>query len=151
MNPNPSALDMSLLDTEEMIDKRDQLTAGWRHMDTLIHFDVAGGSQGVVCDDSVSNLGYNVKWIQVEANIEAEGSLWRAMLHGQLQRGDSVKETAIRLFNPVGQKTHKYAFYIRVPKYFQKGKFKLFVTSPGDLRGTVRSLRVIIMHVFVRP
>ncbi len=153
LNPNPSPLDMSLLDTDEMPDGKERFNEVrlGRRDDTSMVLHKTGDGQVVLYEDSVKTLlGNEVLWIKVEAKVAVKTGLWKAMLNGCLQRGDSTKQTAIRLFNPVGEETHQYAFYIQVPEYFRDGKFKLYIASPGDFEGRLERLQVIRLYTPVK-
>jgi hypothetical protein len=140
LNPNPSPLDMSLLDTHEVLKDENGFHS------TLIFSQQAmrkvrfsSGGNATLFEESMKGISKAEKWIKVEAQINAPNTLWGSKLGAELSVGDSVKRTEIRLFNPVGERTSGYAFYMRVPEYFSSSMLKLYITSPFNFDGEVMS------------
>jgi hypothetical protein len=146
LNRSPSPLDMSLLDTREWLssEKGYQVTI---LQQPAQHIQFSGNGSATLADIRLDSLQLKSEvWLRVNARITAPGKLWHSWLNAQVQTGDSVKKTSIRLLNPVGEKTGAYAFYMNVPPPFRKGNLKLLVSSDYDFEGSADSLSVTILQ-----
>lgn len=148
LNPRPTPLDMSLLDTEEWLsserqfktEKIDLLTT-----ERMLHF--AGSQSAILCDTSLKAFRIQgTEWLRIKAHIEAPGKLWQSRLIAELRNGDSVKRTAIRLFNPIGERSGDYAFYMQVPAHFQNAALKILISSDFDFEGKANSLTLALLR-----
>jgi hypothetical protein len=149
LNPNPSPLDMSLLDTNEVLNNE----AGYQKK-TLIQIDSVSGvhfpanSSSVLAD---TNLGDNTAtnttvntWLRIDAEIKAPGCLWKSYLNAELQQGDSIIHGRTRLFSPISREgeINTYAFNMRIPPYFKQSRVRLFISSAFDFKGAVQKIKV---------
>ena len=146
LNPHPTPLDMSLLDDEDFLS--DPARYKWeRLVDSnqayAIHF--AGNAQAVLAD--IPSLGAD-KWLEIECTINAPRCLWQSYLNADLKKGDSVKHTKVRLLNALTEsgKTNKYAFYVKVPSFFNGANFKLYLSSPNNFDGVVEQTFVNTLY-----
>jgi hypothetical protein len=144
LNPHPTPLDMSLLDTDEWLSDEDgyvqQPFIIMKHP-LLLHF--AANASADLADTFLAKTGAaGTQWLKIEAHIRAPQHLWKSALAAELRVKDSVKRTAIRLDNPVGERTGDYAFFMRVPAYFNGAQLKVSVGSAFDFDGVAE--RVIV-------
>lgn len=142
LNPNPSPLDMSLLDNDEMIAGESKYKAV-----KLIQADTAqiasfpANGSYTLAQSAISETAAE-QWLKIEARIKAPGCLWQSYLHAELKMGDSVKHAQVRLFSPISKnnETNNYAFYMRVPQHPAHGQLKVYLSSPNDFKGIVESV-----------
>lgn len=144
LNPDPTPIDMSLLDGKDLI----------RNESNYEQSDFAGSIQPAylqfpanekaVLLDTILNIPPNTAeaWLRVDADIHAPDRLWKSQLVLELQSGDSVLRRFVRLYNPVGEKTGCYAFYAVVPEAFYQSRMQLFVGSEFDFSGDVRTFKL---------
>ncbi len=145
LNPNPSPIDMSAIDSNEIISNE----AAY-HKTVLINRDsiltILGGATYPLTEIKLQDhngAGAN-SWLKVECSIKAPGYLWQSYLNATLQQGDSTKQSRVRLFNPISKddSINDYAFYVRVPQYFERASVKVNVSSAMDFKGVVYKLKV---------
>lgn len=140
LNPHPDPVDMSALDTNDILDHegryRQSNVVSKQYPD--VHF--AAGGRAVLLDTAIRLTGK--AWLKTEATVIAPDHLYQSMLQAELQVGDSVLRRKVRLFNPIGEATHQYAFYIKVPEAFDQSQLRVYLSSPNDFTGTVTALRV---------
>jgi len=144
LNTDPSPIDMSLMDTKTVIaDESRYEVAPFTQLSTPIAVAFAANEQHILIDTVLPAFDPSTEyWLKLDAKIDAAGSLWQARIGMRLERGDSTLQSSIRLFNPVGERTGAYAFYLQVPHYFQKAPLKVFLTSQFDFSGELRGLHI---------
>ncbi len=150
---DPSPVDMSLLDSNEVITNESRYKATlMADIDTswLVQFE--GNSSLVLYQASLNSDNerrekIELAWLKITAEIEAPDHLWATDLHASLQRGDSVKNARVRLYSPISKNedANSYAFYMSVPAYFKSGELKVYLSAPYNFSGTVRKLSVVQM------
>jgi hypothetical protein len=141
LNPAPSPLDMSLLDTREWLSSEEgyaRESIGAIARPVPVH--AKAGTKARLLDTALPALP--ISWLKIEARIVAPGGLWRSSLVAELQAGHSVKRSAIRLDNPVGERTGDYAFYMRVPPEFHGGRLQILLGPDLDFNGTLERLQI---------
>lgn len=142
LNPHPTALDMSLLDNDEIL-RSENGYATKIITDTLIgvvQFP-ASGSYTLYQKDLMRQAGGGT-WLRIDCNIKAPGCLWQSYLNADLKSGDSVKHTKIRLFSPISynDSINAYAFYMSVPPNFTAYNFKVYLSSPFPFQSIVQKV-----------
>jgi hypothetical protein len=146
LNPQPSALDMSLVDTREWLSNEKGYHSTVLQLPSK-HIQFGGNSSAMLADISLDSFKLKGDaWLRVNAHITDPGRLWHSQLNAELRRGDSVKKTSIRLLNPIGEKSGAYAFYMHVPSPFRKGRCQVSVSSGSDFEGSVDSLSVTVLQ-----
>lgn len=146
LNAHPSPLDMSLLDTQEWLNDDHKYRRTVLNLPSQNIQFTAGGSALLanLALDSFKLQGDS--WLRIAAHIDAPEKLWHSYLKAELHAGDSVKQTSIRLFNPIGQKTGNYACYMHVPVFFRNASLKILLRSDYDFAGKVDSLKVTLLQ-----
>lgn len=141
LNPAPSPLDMSLLDTRDFLpDAADRPAI--RLLDDTARMPLRSDRGGALPVAHVAvPPGLGARWFKIEAQIDAPGSLWEAGLAADALQGDSiVKQTTVRLYNPVGEQRHQYAFFLHVPGPPQA--LRLFLATKHPFAGRIDWLQV---------
>jgi hypothetical protein len=143
LNPNPSPLDMSMLDNEELLGSE----AGFNKqtiaaIDTVTHVHFKAWSAAVLFEGKQARAG-NEEWIKIESDILAPGCLWQSFLDAEVV-GDTVKLSRVRLFSPISKNdsVNRYEFYMQVPEQFKGYTIKVYLTSQLDFNGVVKNLKV---------
>lgn len=147
LNPHPTPIDMSLLDTPEFPRKSElEYPNSILQKDSLISVSIEGAGSASFCTMQVKKSIYQNErgqhWLKVEATIIAPDNLWERSLAAELRRNDSVKSVAVRLFNPVGERSNQYAFYVPVPAYFVESTLSLMICSPYNFKGAVKRIQI---------
>jgi hypothetical protein len=146
LNPHPDALDMSLLDTREWLRSernRKTITVRWPRQSV----QCARGNSCMLAEIPLDSfrLGHEA-WLRINAHITAPDKLWKSYLSADIRNKDSVKETRIRLMNPVGRKTGEYACYMKVPGYFRDGILRISIYADNDFKGMMDSLELTVLQ-----
>ncbi len=143
LNPNPTPLDMSMLDNDEMLGNEH----GYHKKiifqdDSEKSLSFAGNSSVAITQaaigDSSAGHGPENEWLRVDCEIKAPDCLWQTYLNAELT-GEPVKRARVRLFSPisVNNQFNKYSFYMRVPENRHPSQLRLFINSPFDFKGVV--------------
>ena len=148
LNPNPTPIDMSLLDNDEVLnDETGYQTTTLINTDDIIQIHSTSNVSDTIANVIISNRGIAPKesWLKIMCTIKAPGCLWQSYLNAILKAGDSSKHCRVRLFNAISKDTatNQYACYMRIPPYLQNGTLQLYITSPNNFSGTIEKITVI--------
>lgn len=151
MNRHPTPLDMSLLDScdvlkhEKGFRKEDLFT-----IDSAEEVNCTAGNRGEIAEftimDSINFKGKGENWIRVTAKIKARRGFSDSYLNGEVIASDTVKRCRVRLFSPISQpgEMNDYAFYIRIPRNADLPvKIRIYMTAMSHFSGDVNQVHVI--------
>ncbi len=152
LNSHPDPLDMSMLDTPEMLGSED----GYRYTilysaDSSSDVMIAGGTEANIYEtllgDHIQSNRKDNEWLKIEAQIQAREGFYSGYLNSELQDSDSVKRNRIRLFSPISKSgvSNPYEFYVKVPPEFSLSRFRLFLSSTNNFQGTVEKLKISLL------
>jgi hypothetical protein len=150
LNPDPSPVVMSLLDTDERLNERksynNQILLSY---DSIQKINVLENAYFVLYESEVNqnitNANQNENWYKFEASIKINSTNPRGcFLISELILGDSVKQNKIRIPNANSKPgaINDYAFYVNVPAYFEKGNVKLYFKSGSAFDGELRKITI---------
>ena len=150
LNPHPSPLDMSLLDTNDRLrDERAYAKKVLFFADTLSKIVVPEKSEMVLFK---SEPGKNVgkpadddQWLKIEMSMKINNpEAWGGYINSELKTESTVKRNRIRMRNPIFKPgvLNDYAFFVKIPPYHHSCDFKLFVNSPGQLDADLSRISV---------
>ncbi len=138
LNPNPTASDMSLLDT------KDRLTDGSSYHRTLLFktdqiIPVKAGT--VLFEDSLHSTGSEETWYKIEATIQAGRGLWESHFVTSL---NTMAETKIRLSNPLTSegKENDYVFFIKCGTIKTPTHLKISLQGNPELSGQLSHMTI---------
>jgi hypothetical protein len=152
LNPHPTAIDMSLLDTDEKINnEKKYLKETLTEIDSISKIKIMPYASKLIYEtkigkDIIKNNNLE-NWIKIESTIKYNFPLWESYINSDLQNGDSIKHNRIRLNNiicPPG-KINNYAFYVKIPGFFKRSTFRLYINSFGGFEGELRSLKITFL------
>jgi len=154
LNPNPSPLDMSLLDTDERLyNEKKYHKEIIVDIDSTLNIQISPYSSNLLTETKIrQDLLTDKKldnWIKVESAIQVNQGFSSSYINSELQIGDSIKHSKIRLFSPISQsgQTNEYAFYMKIPDYFKEGFFKLYISSSGsEFEGIVKNIKITYLN-----
>jgi hypothetical protein len=143
LNPHPSALDMSLLDTAEMPGSLSSFSRQLVCSDSKLH-TVKKGDTLLQCQFQPTLNREQEVWLKVEARIFAEKELWNSYLHCTLMQ-DTAKEVKIRMFRPLAEigRYNGYAFFIKVPDATKPCILSLKLDGNEQFEGNVQDIRLV--------
>jgi len=143
LDSNPTSLDMSLLDTDEIIDdesfyNRTILSSSNKSK----ALNIAPNQPAVI---SETKIGKGKKgWVKVEANFKATDGYNSANLHGKILSGTEVKEVLFRARNPIckANQYNLYEFFVKVPYSKKETSVIFLITSSEEFNTTLKSYSV---------
>lgn len=137
LNNNPTAVDMSLLDTDEVLDDHSEYTEKviYRSIDP-IKIDERPFFKTKV-------TGTDDTWLRIIASIKTENGFQSSYL-GCRTLGKKQKKRHVRLFNIYCESwlSNYYEFYFRVPKSGQND-IELFVESEFEFSGVLENITIV--------
>jgi hypothetical protein len=154
LNPYPSPLDMSLLDTNDRLcSERHYRKTVLFNADTSIKTTIPEYSEKVLFESKIGNNNVNIApndaWIKVEMRIKLNNpGIWGCYISSELKVADSIKINSIRMINPItkaGQE-NDYAFDIEIPPYFNNSNFKLFIRSSSLLDIDIKKISIQYLY-----
>jgi hypothetical protein len=155
LNADPTPLDMSLLDTDERLyDENNYQKNIIANIDSLLHSQIGPDSTAVLFQTNINNKSENETqpedWIKVETAIQVDKGLSGSYINSELQVGDSIKHTKIRLLNGITQpgQVNNYVFYMRVPSFFKQNSFKIYFSSNEweEFEAEIKSLKITCLQ-----
>jgi hypothetical protein len=113
LNPNPTALDASLLDTDERLEDETgfQSSVVFFTKDTSIVFE--SGTIDIATVPLNKPIAGKTNWLKIELEGVTTKGLWQSYLISQLEYADSIRTTKVRLHNEINKegKETKVMFY----------------------------------------
>ncbi len=153
LNLKPGPLDISLLDTDEILKKetsyKKKIIA---IIDSSIVIKKSPDSSALLINTTISqNISNDMQldsWIKIESKIQVSKGIWESYLNSQLQTDDYIKHNKIRLHSPIRKsgETNEYAYYVKIPENFNEGSLKLFITSTSEFEGVMRYLKITYLN-----
>lgn len=144
LNPNPTPLDYSMLDNEDMLRREKGYTKTTVYQNnTKQTVQFAGNAQAVLCDTQLHLQGKET-WLRIDCQINSIQGMWGAYLHTGITAGDTTLQNKVRLFYPTSaeNKVQDYSFYVEVPEQFRNCRLKLYINRDGDYKGEVMDVTI---------
>jgi len=149
VNPHPTPLDMSLLDTNDYLgNEKGYIKQVLVYIDTVRHLQVSPNTpivllNATILPDSVYKP-VTEAWLKIEAKIKAGKGFSESYLNSQLKVGDSIKHNRVRLFSPISMQggSNEYSFYIKLPDCSQRNRLQLYIRSSSDFDGEVEKIKI---------
>jgi len=140
LNPSPTPLDMSLLDTEEFINDESDFKKTEIYSSKQVSI-LDGGWGKLKTYGSTSIHNSNGNWIRVDARIKMNDGYSMSFLNCKIKTKKGNKDSKIRLFSPISNegKINNYSFYVQLPKNKGFTEIELSIFSEGYFSGTVES------------
>jgi len=149
LNPHPTPLDMSLLDTNDYLSNENKYgKVIIAHTDSAHHIKSPQYAHTLVLETTVKpdslNKAITETWLKIEAEVQVTNGYSNSYLTAELETGDSIIHRKLRLCNPicVDGKINTYAFFITIPKHTVKNQLRLYTYANSDFEGTVENIKV---------
>ena len=147
LDPSPSPLDVSLLDTREWVRNESRYSvSSVLETDSTIRLDIAPGSTMTLWEIKSLNrkLPCKVQVLKIETNLLIQKGLQGSYLYAELASSSRTKEKKFRLANPISPLGYlnPYAFYIYVPEDFTEFNLKLYLTTGTKLEGNCEKIKI---------
>lgn len=139
LNSNPTAIDMSLLDTDEVINDESD------YSEKIIHQSIEPTPINETPFLSTKLKGKGDSWLKITASIKAENGFQSSYLACKMGNQKQEKKKRIRLFNVYCNegRSNYYEFYYHVPKEKRNGTVELFVESEFEFSGILENITVV--------
>jgi hypothetical protein len=145
LNPHPTPLDMSQLDTNDYLSNETSYKAT-----TLITRDSSHSiKSGPNVSTPILTLNINAssvkeKWLKVEAEVKATEGFGESYITYDLHWANQTKHSKVRLFSPISPagELDSYAFYIQLPEPDKQNILTINLFSTGELQATTGRLKV---------
>jgi hypothetical protein len=149
LNPHPTPLDMSLLDTNDYLNNENNYRSKLiLHSDSALKLFFHQNTpelllETIINTDSINNPDQD-NWLKIEAEIKVNQGFSSSYLCSDLRTGSTDKQNRIRLFSPISTEgeINKYAFYMKMPNIPGKSILKLYISSGTDFEGILNNIRV---------
>jgi hypothetical protein len=150
LDRHPTPIDMSLLDSNDILTKEKNYNQQILiYNDSSININIHEYTSKVLFEtklgQSTTSSSNKICWLKVESKIKLSTSIGGGCyLNSELKTGDSIKLNRIRIVNPLTKygQDNNYAFYIKIPAYFQKSHFKLYINSLSHFDGELKKMKV---------
>lgn len=144
LDPSPSPLDMSLLDTDEILSNPEDFDKTPLVSSTSSGDLIQTPGQPLLLYNGGLDYAGEERWLHVKAQVYGGEGFHCGHFKCDLSVPDSVKTVQIDLRNAMtGQHLdNDYEFFVEVPEEFQKPKVNLVLESCADLVGEMKSCEV---------
>ena len=144
LNPSPSVLDMSLLDTDEFIDDESNYKSVKIDYSQLSNQKKTKLSGGWGTPIEITRTTFNAtkdNWIRIDARIKVQSGFSSSHLACKVESKQGDKQSKIRLFNPISEegKRNNYSFYMKLSEFDSNGSIQLFIEADYAFEGTIDS------------
>jgi len=152
LDSDPTPLDMSLLDTDEIL----PLSAGSASNDRIV-FDLESPMQiesrydsiGFIMKEQFDSKGARNKWLTVRAKIKSTVGMSSSSINCKVYSEHVLKEKSFRLFTPISKEgeLNTYEFSFKIPETDYPFELSLFIVPLGEYKGEVKEFIVKEMNL----
>jgi hypothetical protein len=149
LNPNPSPLNMSLLDNNDVLYNENKYTQSTIiQSDTISTIDITGNSKKILFETQLgldTTKGTGEAWLKIEATIYFNlKDTWDCHLNTGLENLEATKYNKVRLVNPIVKKQgdNDYTFFVKIPENLRQSHFVLFLSTGSSLKATLKKYKV---------
>ncbi len=149
LNPDPTPLDMSVIDTNEIPGNENKFKQKLiARLDTVHQIPYFKNANNLIFETTVKpdsvGAGTSEEWLKIEADIKAVTGFSYSYLSSCLQTDDSPITKRARLFSAISKEgeVNRYAYFIRMPKPDRVCKLRIFISSPADFIGSVQNVKI---------
>ena len=143
LNENPTPLDMSLLDTDEILNdeegfKKNNIAT----IETTLNINGRSDSSAIIC---TQDIGTDPKgWIKIKARIKMHQGYGSAYLHGKIESESGFKESKIRIANPIANslRANDYVFYMKIPQCSGSTVVNISLNAAADFSGKLEFYQI---------
>lgn len=139
LDNNPTAVDMSFLDTDEALEDQ----SGYKEKVLYRSAEPTAINEAPFFETDLNSKGDT--WFRIIATIKTENGFQSSYLACTTGKGKARKKRRVRLFNVYCESwlPNYYEFYYHVPKENQNGHVKFNVESEFGFNGTLENFTVV--------
>lgn len=147
LNSNPTPLDMSLMDTDEVLTNPEDFkpTQCSKKDSTVYLVDQKQYTNSIAV---ISDLPDQTKWLHIKVAIAVEAGFGETYLVCKLLGGSDKKERKVRLFNPISQagNINDYEFYVEVPEGFNPQESAVYFLTGEQFTAQVAKVELCALE-----
>lgn len=143
LNPSPTPLDMSLLDTDEILSDFGNYTE--IKIDSLSSIRTVTATKDSVYKITTTSIRRNVKWLKVNCVIKSELGFGYSYLGTKIKQQSEVTKTKeFRLYTPIAvtNNWNEYEFFVKVEQLKESGTMDLYLSTYKKFEGKIKSLNI---------
>ncbi len=142
LDSNPTPLDMSLLDTDEILPlsarstSKDKIVFNLEApMEIVSRYD----SIGFLVKEEFDSKGAKNKWLIVKAKIKSSVGMSSSFINCKMYSEHVLKEKSFRLFTPISRdgEVNDYEFTFKIPETNHPFELSVFIVPSGEYKGEV--------------
>ncbi len=152
LNPNPTPLDMSLLDTDEMLRGASDFSSKTVFsMDSTVRIHVSKQPKAVFLEQALHALpGFDPQreqWLRVSAEVTSDWGAFDTQLITVVKQGDREKRTACRMQNGLckNKEWNRIEYFFRLPPEWAEGQLSVFAETAVGQDIFIRNVRVELL------
>lgn len=147
LDKDPTPLDMSLLDHDEVLNNTSSFKKHSIWNTSKKEVAVPAGDTTVVFELPISTSASEA-WIHFTGKVNMNNGYWNGRIVVELQSDDMVKQAAIRTFNPITKDgiANPYEVYLKVDEPFRNSKLRLKLKSSEQTNVTIDSAGLILLE-----
>lgn len=140
LNPNPTPLQMSLLDVDDFIyNESDYDKLVLANNKTESNLDSNGEKSRIL--EHVAINSHKKSWVKIEADIKTEEAFHTSYLQAQIDGGEPSK---VRVHNAISKQGayNSYAFYMKIPEKRASNMLTISIVGEIPFSGKIKNLKV---------
>ena len=152
LNSNPSPIDMSLLDTKEIIKDQNLFNEiSTIKPDSMYLVNKNSNGKAIILDTMINKInGFHAvqeQWFHITAQVLSAWGAFDTRLELQISNAQTFKRTACRMHNGISviQDWNTIEFYFQIPENFDAGRLILFVETAAGQDIYVRNVELRLL------
>ena len=142
LDSDPTSLDMSLLDTDEILPLSARSTSKDKivfNLETPMEIVSKYDSIGFLMKEEFDSEGAKNKWLIVKAKIKSSVGMSSSFINCKIYSEHVLKEKSFRLFTPISVdgEVNDYEFTFKIPETNHPFELSVFIVPSGEYKGEV--------------
>ncbi len=154
LDPYPTPIDMSLLDTKEILKSENAFTKNVLLETNMTKSLEASAHEKLQLANiklaEVFDFGVNENWLKIELTLKSDIGFGSSHIVSELILPDTIKSKNIRINSPINFRGQygDYAFYVNVPDDFKECEFQLSINAESGYIGFIKYLKITSLGKF---
>jgi hypothetical protein len=152
LNPHPSPLQMSLMDTDEYLKDTKLYTIDSEiKIDSQFIINAVKISQQTLFETEIDQLfqykEYDDKWLQISIQVLSAWGAYDSNLITQFTSGDQVKQTSVRMQNGISKKMewNTIEYFFHIPKESLQGNLRIMAETKVQEDIFIKNLNIKVL------
>lgn len=146
LDTDPTPLDMSLLDTDEVFyPTADHQLEVVKTLETSQKVEFSNKQPFVLLNSLLLTQSDTVNWLKVTTTLELWNGYWDGFLKLKIKNGKAVKSRQFRLNNAISENkaANQYEFMMEIPKGWEEVELRLSLDGGSKGKGKLHDLEVV--------